>query len=165
MFYLKNDVLLITDIFQIYIGTCKKAYGINPLYSYSTPSFTWKAGLKLTGKKLDYITDDKLRLSLENNMRGGLSSCMGNRYVKRGERKIVYEVMNSLYSWSMSQNLPAGGFHEIKVTRNSFKNNFRTPDNDQHGFLIKCDLEYPSSIHEKKQKLFPFLPDKKKQLK
>ena len=53
MLYLKNDVLLLTDIFQNYIDTCKKTYGINPLYSYSTTSFTWKAGLKMTGVKLD----------------------------------------------------------------------------------------------------------------
>ena len=45
MLYLKNDVLLLKDIFQNYIDTCKKAYGIKPIYSYSTPSFTWKAGL------------------------------------------------------------------------------------------------------------------------
>ena len=57
----------------------------------------------MTGVKLDYETDDKLRLLLENNMRGGPSFCMGNRYVKRGERKIVYEDMNNLYGWSMSQ--------------------------------------------------------------
>ena len=87
MLYLKNDVLFLTDIFQNYIDTCKKAYGINPLYSYSTPSFTWKAGLKMTGVTLDYITDDELRLLLENNMRGGPSACMGNRYLKRGERE------------------------------------------------------------------------------
>ena len=164
MLYLKNDVLLLTDIFQNYIDTCKKAYGINPLYSYSTPSFTWKAGLKMTGVKLDYITDDKLRLLLENNMRGGQSACMGNRYVKRGERKIVYEDMTNLYGWSMSQFLPTGDFREIQVTRSSLKTISRTPDNDEHGFLIECDLEYPNSIHEK-TKNFPFLPEKKKQLK
>ena len=103
MFYLKNDVSLLTDFFQNYIDTCRKAYGINPLYSYSTPSFTWNAGLKMTGVTLDYITEDKLRILLENNMRGGPSACMGNRYVKRGERKIVYEDMTIFYGWSMSQ--------------------------------------------------------------
>ena len=51
-------------------------------------------------------------------------------------------------------------FCEIKVTRSSLKTILRTPDNDEHGFLIECDLEYPSSIH-KKTKHFPFLPEKK----
>ena len=97
MLYLKNDLLLLTDIFQNYIDTCKKAYDINPLYSYSTPSFTWKAGLKMTGVKLDFITDDKLRLLLENNMQGGPSACMGNRCVKRGERDIVRRLEQSLW--------------------------------------------------------------------
>ena len=160
MLYLKIDVLLLTDIFRNYIDTCKKAYGINPLYSYSTPSFTWKADLKMTGVTLDYITDDKLRLLLENNIRGGPSACMGSRYVKKGERKIVYEDVNNLYGWSMSQYLPTGDFREFKVTRSSLKTIFRTPDNDEHGFLIECDLEYPNSIHEK-TKYFPFLLEKK----
>ena len=160
LLYLKNDVLLLTDIFQNYIDACKKAYGINPLYSYSTPSFTWKAGLKMTGVKLDYITDDKLRLLLENNMRGGPSACMGSRYVKRGERKILYEDLNNLYGWSMSQYLPIGDFHEIKVTRSCLKTILRTPDNDEHGFLKECDLEYPNNLHEK-TKYFPFLPETK----
>ena len=87
MLCLKNCVLLVTDIFQNFIEICKKAYGIHPIFSYSIPSFTWKAGPKMTGLKLEYTSDDKLRLLLENNMRGGPSSCMGNRYVKRGERK------------------------------------------------------------------------------
>ena len=160
MLYLKNDVFLITEIFQNFIDTCKKAYGINPLYSSSTPSFTGKVGLKMTGVRLDYITDDQLRLLLENNMRGGPSACMGNRYVKRGERNILYEDLNNLYSWSMSQYLPTGDFRDIKVTRTSLKTILRTPDTDEHGFLVECDLEYPSSIHEK-TKLFPFLLEKK----
>ena len=160
MLYLKNDVLLLTDVFQKCIDTCKKAYGINPLYSYSTPFFTWKAGLKMTGVKVDYITDDKLSLLLENKMRGGPSSCMGNRYVKRGERKLVYEDMNNLFGWSMSQYLATGDFREIKATRSSLKTILRTADNGEHGFIRECDLEYTSSIHEK-TKYFLFLPDKK----
>ena len=75
-------------------------------------------------------------------MTGGPSSCMGNRHVKRGERKIVDEDLNNLYGCSMSQNLPTGDFHEIKVTRSNLKSILRTPDNDEQGFLIECDLEY-----------------------
>ena len=87
MLYLKNDLFLLTDIFQNDID--KKAYVTNSLYSYSTPSFTWKAGLKMVGVELDYITDDKLRFLLRNNMIGGPSSCMGDRYVRRGERNSI----------------------------------------------------------------------------
>ena len=68
--------------------------------------------------------------------------------------------MTNLYGWSMSQYLPTGDFREIKVTRSSLKIILRTPENDEHGFLIECDLEYPSTIHEK-TKYFPFLPEKK----
>ena len=60
----------------------------------------------------------------------------------------------------MSQYLPTGDFRENKVTISSVKIILRTPDNDEHGFLIECDLDYPSSIHEK-TKYFPFLPDEK----
>ena len=95
----------------------------------------------MTGVKLDYIYDDNLRLLLGNNMRGGPSACMGNRYVKRRDRKIVYEDMNNLYAWSMSQYLPTGYFREIKVTRSSLRTILRTPVNDEHGFLLEGDLE------------------------
>ena len=47
------------------------------------------------------------------------------------------------------------------VTRSSLKTVLRTPHNDEIGFLIEYDLEYPSSIHKKKTKYFPFVPDKK----
>ena len=114
----------------------------------------------MTGVKLDFISDDKLRQLLENNMRGGPSYCMGNRHEKRGERRIVYENKNILYGWSMSQYLPTGDFRENKVTGCSLKTNLRTPDKDEHGSLIECDLEYPNSLHEK-TKYFPFLPEKR----
>ena len=75
----------------------------------------------MTRVKLDYITDDKLRLLLENNMRRGPHFFMSNRFVKRGDKKIVFEDMNNLYAWSLSQYLPNGDFREIKVTRSSVK--------------------------------------------
>ena len=115
----------------------------------------------MNGVILDYITDDNPRFLLENNLRGGPSSFMGNRYVKRGEREIVYEDMKNFYGWSMSQYLPTGEFREIKVTRSSVKTFLRTPDNDEHGILKECGLEHPNSIHKKKQNISHFYLRKK----
>ena len=60
-------------------------YKINTLYSYSLPGYTWKAGLKLTKIKLDFIKRKKLLLLLENNIRGGISSVIGPRYIESDE--------------------------------------------------------------------------------
>ena len=69
--------------------------------------------------------------------------------------------MNNLYGWSMSQYLPTGDFREFILTRSNLKTILRTPDNYEHGFLIECDLEYPSGIHKKKQNIFHFYQRKK----
>ena len=46
-------------------------------------------------------------LFLENNIRGGICSVMGDRYVKSDESKtIIYIDANTLYGHSMSQPLP-----------------------------------------------------------
>ena len=85
--YLKFDVVMSTNKFQSLRHTCNYAFGINPPRSHCTPSFTWKADLKFSGVHLDYYADDKLRLSLEANMRVSPASVVGNRYVKRSDTK------------------------------------------------------------------------------
>ena len=64
MLYLKMDVLQLADVFENFLESSTREYNINPLYSYSLPGYTWKAGLKLTNKKLDFIKDKDLRLLL-----------------------------------------------------------------------------------------------------
>ena len=83
--YVEDAILLLTDIIQLYGNAYKPVFGIKPLFFYSTCSFTWKAGLKITGVELDYVPGDKVRLSLENNPTGGSASVKGNRLVKRSD--------------------------------------------------------------------------------
>ena len=54
-------------------------FGINPLYCVSLPGYTWQCGLKHTDIKLQTLQDKDLFLLIENIMRGGLSSVMGDR--------------------------------------------------------------------------------------
>ena len=96
------------------------------MYSYSTPYFTRKTSLKYTRVKLNFITDDKLILLLENYMRGGPSFVLGNRQVKREEKKIACEDMTNPNVWNKSQYLPTGVIHEIEPTKRNERNFLET---------------------------------------
>ena len=115
MLYLKMDVLQLADVFEHFVEKATLEYSINPSYSGSLPSYTWKAGLKITKIKLDFIKDKELLLLLENNIRGGISSVMGPRYIESDENtKLLYIDANNLFEWAMSQYLPTGDFEKIK---------------------------------------------------
>ena len=51
--YLKKDVLLLADVFETFIDTCLKFYGLDPGHYFSSPGLSWDAMLKMTGVKLE----------------------------------------------------------------------------------------------------------------
>ena len=55
--YLKKDVLLLADVFEKFIDTCLKFYGLDPCHYFSFPGLSWDAKLKMTGVKLKTISD------------------------------------------------------------------------------------------------------------
>ena len=108
--HLKSDVLLLACVFEKLIKVSVNEYDINPLYCVSLPGYTWQCGLKYTRINLLTIQDKDLILKLENNIRGGISSVMGDRYVKSDEnKKILYIDAKNLYGHSMSKPLPYDG--------------------------------------------------------
>ena len=158
-------VLQLSDVSENFVEKSTLEYSINPSYSYSLPEYTWKAGLKMTKIKLDFINDKHLLLPLENNIRGGISSVMGDRYLEADENaKFLYIDSNNLYGWTMSQYLPPGDFKKIKCFENddsvlideSKEDIIDTPYDNEYGYFIECDLEYPAEIKEKTENFPPF---------
>ena len=99
--------------FEKFIKVSVNDFGINPLYCVSLPGYTWECGLKYTGINLRTLQDKDLILTLENNIRGGISSVMGHRYVKSSDnKKILYQGCTNFYGYSMSQPLP---YDEIEM--------------------------------------------------
>ena len=158
--YLKSDVILLADVFEKFIKISVEEYGINPLYCVSLPGYTWQCGIKYTEINLQTLQDKDMILLLENNIRGGISSVMGDRYIKSDDnKKILYIDANNLYGHSMSQYLPYG---EIKFDNNiKLEDIINTPDDSDIGYFIEVDLIYPDNIKEK-TKNFPFAPVNKK---
>ena len=114
--YLKSDVLLLACVFEKFIKVSTEQFDINPLYCVSLPGYTWNCGLKYTGINLQTLQDKDMILLLENNIRGGISSVMGNRYIKSDDNNKILDMdATNLYGHSMSQPLP---YDEIKYDNN-----------------------------------------------
>ena len=158
--YLKSDILLLACVFEKFIKISVNQYDINPLYCLSLPGYTWQCGLKYTGINLQTLQDKYMILFLENNIRGGVSSVMGDRYIKSdGNKKTLYFDANNLYGDSMSQPLP---YDEIKYDNNTkLEDILKTPDDSDIGYFIEVDSKYTSNIKEK-TKSFPFCPENKR---
>ena len=63
--YLKNDVLLLADVFGKFVYTCLKFYGLDPCHYFSFPGVSWDAMLKMTDIKLAKISDIDMYLFIE----------------------------------------------------------------------------------------------------
>ena len=135
-------------------------YEISPLYFVSLPGYTWTCGLKYTNIRLQTLQDKDMILLLENDIRGGVSGVMGDRYVKSDKNKnIIYFDATNLYGFAMSKPLPYDDikFETEKVCLEEILN---TPDDSDIGYFLEVDLEYPHNIRQK-TKYFPFAPENK----
>lgn len=70
--YLKMDVLLLSEVFEGFRSTCLNYYKLDPVYYFSAPGLAWDAMLKMSGVKLDLISDIEMSTMVERGMRGGL---------------------------------------------------------------------------------------------
>ena len=70
--YLKKDVLFMADVFEKFIDTYLKYYGLDPCHYFSSPGLSWDAMLKMTGVKLQKISDIVKYLFPEKELRGGI---------------------------------------------------------------------------------------------
>ena len=126
----------------------------------SLPGYTYQCALKYTDIRLLTPQDKDLILSLENKIRGGISSVMGDRNVKSDDNeKMTYMDATNIYGHSMSQLLP---FDEIKFEKNiCLEEILNTADDKKIGSFIEVDLKYSDDTKEK-TKNFPFCPENKK---
>ena len=69
--YLKKDVLLLADVFEKFVDTCLKYYGLDPCYYFSSPGLSWDAMLKMTNIKLEKKSDIDKYLFIEKGLREG----------------------------------------------------------------------------------------------
>ena len=88
--YLKKDLLLLAAIFENFISTNLKYYGLDPCHYFSAPGLSLDAMLKMTKVKLEKINDPDKCMFFELGMSGGVNILTKNK-------NILYFDMNNLY--------------------------------------------------------------------
>ena len=68
--YLKKDVFLLADVFEKFIDTCLKSYGLDPCHYFSSSGLSRDATLEMTEIKLEKISDIDKYLFIEKGLRG-----------------------------------------------------------------------------------------------
>ncbi|WP_143457367.1 DNA polymerase, partial [Klebsiella pneumoniae] len=153
-FYVILDVTLLCDIMEEFRNTCKSAYGLDPLHSYTSPGLSWQAMMKETKCELQLLTDIDMVLMIESAVRGGLTQSV-KRYVKANNKYMSehdpskesvylgYFDANNLYGYAMSKPLPSGNFEWVNP--DSVGDILQIPLNGEVGYILECDFEYPET--------------------
>ena len=170
--YLLLDTVLLADVFEEFRKLGLSTYGLDPAHYLTAPGYAWDACLKLTGVKLDLITDPELYLAVENGIRGGISTIntryakANNPYMESGEYDptephsyIALLDANNLYGHSLASHLPTGNFSFLSPEEWS-KIDFSTvPDDSSRGYFVEADIRYPEHLHDRHNS-YPLAPEK-----
>ena len=169
--YVQSDSLLLVDIFENFRNMSLKTYGLDPAYFVSLPGFAWHTCLKITGVKLELITDINMLLMIENRMRGGVCNVIrsyaeaNNKYMNNYDENkessfLLYLDANYLYGCPMTGKLPVGGFKWVKNVSKIDEEFIKNYDeNSDIGLFPKVDIEYSKELPNLHSYL-PFLPEK-----
>jgi hypothetical protein len=165
--YMSIDVCILIDIMQNFRDITHKMFQLDPLHFYSLPGLSFASCLKMTGVKLELLTDADKHLFMERGIRGGVSMISHRKAeannphlysMKNGQKVSDYNPakpnswcflgdINNLYGWAMMQSLPTHNFnwlpkHKIKKLKWK-KLKFDSP----FGYFVEVDLQYPHHLH------------------
>ena len=62
--------MLLADVFERFINTCLKTYGLDPCHDLSSPGLSRDVMLKMTEIELELFADNDMHLFIEKNWEG-----------------------------------------------------------------------------------------------
>jgi hypothetical protein len=160
--YLKNDVLVLADVFENFRNNQIKNYHLDPAHYITLPNFAWDAMLYNTNVTIDLLDDAEMYRVIESNIRGGISvitqrlAIANNPLVpnynpfEKTSWIIYFDAVN-LYGKALSYPLPIADFEWVKNEDVMFDDIMRAAEMGEAsnvGYFVEVDLEYTETLHD-----------------
>ena len=157
--YAKTDVAILCDVFENFRDLCMSYYGLDCCHYVSLPGFAWDAMLKMTGVKIDFITDLDMYTFIEDNLRGGVTT-INHRHFKANNKYLEdfdeskpstyahYVDCNNLYGKGMELPLPTGNFQWLDRTEIEDLDILSIDPDGDKCYILEVDLDYPPFLHD-----------------
>jgi hypothetical protein len=189
-FYLMQDVLLMSDVFEDFRRICQSEAGLEPFSFVSLPSFCFSKMLRGgeqhrvegTVRPFEIQIFDNTQRDMyefaEQSVRGGVSICPG-RYAKANHKFlddfdpnqpskfISYLDANNLYAEAMMRPLPIDEFEWLDPMlirsddeRTAAEVVFVDPANSAYGYFVEVDGDFPEEKHDRLAD-FPVAPERR----
>ncbi|KAJ8911769.1 hypothetical protein NQ315_008821, partial [Exocentrus adspersus] len=105
--YLKTDVLLLTDVFEVFRKVCQDTYQLDPCQFYTLPGLSWAAMMKYAKVKLELLTDIDMLHFTRRSIRGGVAGCIQRHVTANNPCIPARELLKEDFAhlWFASNNL------------------------------------------------------------
>jgi hypothetical protein len=171
--YCRLDVVLLAEVVEAFRATMYDDFKLDCAHYISLPSLSFDCMLKTVGRKVELCSDPDMVLMFEQNIRGGVSF-VNCRHVKIPDsvtaqepedmdENLFYLDCNNLYSVSQLSPLPVGAYRWVPPEEHAsfdWAQLGRSTQSEGEGYVVECDLEYPSSMHSLHNSL-PLAPQHK----
>lgn len=158
-FYMTNDTMQLADAFEEFRRTCVDEFDTDPVHFQGAPAYTWYLGLRNNPKLFKVITDKKIYLDIQSQIRGGVSQAMV-RYCNvedKPEESMFFLDVNSLYSKCMTYKMPGRYIERLEELPNNWQELYC--EEGKFCALINVDLIYPEHLHDRDW-AYPLAPHK-----
>ena len=152
--YLKLDICLQTDIFNVFRNTIWDKFEIDCSKYITSCSLSFDLMLKYTGVKIELIRDISIFDYVNDSIFGGI--CIASQNIENDKNGVISSCdIASLYPYVMTQKLPIGNYRFIK-----YFNRNRHLDGD-YSCLLNCEIYTTDKVKNNNTlKKFPALISK-----
>ena len=166
LLYNRLDVYLLAEVMLNFRRHTYEEFRLDVSQFLSAPHLAFNIMLLLNRHKVELVTDVEMHLMVESGLRGGVTHAslrhvkLDEPYAEQTDPTLMYTDCVNLYGHAMRQKLPAGEYAWLSEEEMSRHDWSKASDDDDYGYIIECDLEYPKHLHDLHNSL-PLAPEQR----